>query len=278
MAKKNNTSKVLRGVLIFIALLGVAIMGYLLNLHFSSDTGGSFCDLGEGLSCDIVNKSIYAKIFGIPMSVLGLLYFIGIFGVALFKYEKQMLRMAGFLSIVFLGPSLYLTAVEIYIINSICIFCEASKILILLIASLTLIASRPLKLGVKGLVYAVVTGALLAGITYYAHTQVVPSGRYETFAKCLYGNGMRMYGSAGCSFCAKQRAIFGDAIHQVHEIECDPRHPNPQVALCLAKDIEHTPTWILEDGDGNNIRKMEPGVLSLEELSEISGCELTKDN
>ncbi|MBI2048915.1 MAG: Vitamin K epoxide reductase, partial [Parcubacteria group bacterium] len=57
-------------MLIILALLGMAIMGYLISIHYAP-AEEAFCNLGEGLSCDVVNKSIYAEVFGIPVSVLG---------------------------------------------------------------------------------------------------------------------------------------------------------------------------------------------------------------
>jgi len=89
---------------------------------------------------------------------------------------------------------------------------------------------------------------------------------------------MRMYGSVTCSYCARQRTYFGDAVEQIHEIECDPRNKNAQSELCIAKNIEHTTTWILEDSDGKDVKRLESGVKTLEELSEVSGCELVQDN
>jgi len=41
----------------------------------------------------------------------------------------------------------------------------------------------------------------------------VQAGEYDTFAQCLYDSGMRMYGSVTCSFCAKQRTLFGNSFH-----------------------------------------------------------------
>ena len=49
-------------LIIIFAIIGMLIMGYLVKLHYS-ETAGAFCNLGEGLSCDIVNKSIYSEIF-----------------------------------------------------------------------------------------------------------------------------------------------------------------------------------------------------------------------
>lgn len=108
-------------------------------------------------------------------------------------------------------------------------------------------------------------------------TREATAGEYDTFAQCLYDSGLRMYGSVTCSFCAKQRAIFGSSFNFIREIECDPRNPLPQTERCIAKNITGTPTWIQEDKDGKDVYRFSAGVQSLERLSEVSGCALEKD-
>lgn len=272
-----------RIALIIIALLGVLIMGYLFSLHYSDSGEESFCNLGEGISCDVVNKSEYSVIFGVPVSLMGLLYFLGILLMALFKYDRKYLKLATLVSIMFLGPSLYLTGIEIFKIRSICVLCEASKLLILLVVMISSIAIKPEeKIGSKGIMSAVLVAVLLAGITYFIQApREDPDavGVYDGFAQCLYKESFRMYGSATCASCAKQRKLFGSAHKYLHEIECDPRNANTdilkeEVKACAKKNISKTPTWIHEDKNGNNIFKFEAGIISLEDLSKASGCAL----
>jgi len=95
---------------------------------------------------------------------------------------------------------------------------------------------------------------------------------FDSFAKCLKENGMKMYGQYTCGVCQKQRDLFGSSFHYVGEIECHPKGENPQTQLCLERDIAKTPTWLLEK-DGEVLERLE-GFQSLETLSEISGCPL----
>ncbi len=272
-----TTGKFSRSLLIILALLGMLIMGYLISLHYSSHTGGTFCDLGEGLSCDIVNKSEYSEILGIPVSVLGFIYFLGALLIGLFRYSKQYLRLLFAGTVVLLGPSLYLTFIEIAVINNICVFCEGSKVLMLAIAlvALSVVGCKNINKQLKTV--SIIVAIIFAGIFHAVFSAAGPGASYVTFGQCLYENNVRMYGSQGCSFCAKQRAIFGDGIEEVKEIECDPRFPDAQYELCINKNIIHTPTWIIEDADGNDILRFDPGVIELEDLAEASGCPLTVD-
>jgi len=266
-----------RILLIFIAIFGIAIMTYLVVLHYSPEKG-SFCDLGEGLSCDLVNKSRYAKVFGVPISALGLIYFLSVLWVAVFRYHARNLFRVAFASLVFLGPSLYLSYIEFFVIENICVLCETSKVLIVAVFVISLIAMRPVRFDFRMVNSAILLALVFVGVTYLAQQAgAVPSGTYDTFAQCLYEKGVREYGSKGCSACARQRELFGDSHKYVQEIECDPRYSNSQVERCVAKNIERTPTWILEDAEGDEIKRIPSGIASLEELAEFSGCPLIKD-
>lgn len=267
---KNKYGKI---VLSIVAVAGMAIMAYLFSLNFSSD-GSAFCNLGEGLSCDIVNKSEYAKIAGVPVSLLGFLYFLGVLAAVWWRYEKQVLKTIVFLTIVFLGPSLYLSYIEFFVLQNVCVFCEASKILMLAVIVVSLLALRPDKFSAKSASAALVLAVLLAFFTYFIQANAGPGDKYNEFAQCLNGRGFIMYGSMTCLACAKQRAMFGDAFQFVEEIECDPRNPNPETERCIAKKIEKTPTWIQEDEEGDELYRFEPGWQPLEKLSEASGCAL----
>ncbi|PJE50934.1 MAG: hypothetical protein COV29_01500 [Candidatus Yanofskybacteria bacterium CG10_big_fil_rev_8_21_14_0_10_36_16] len=269
MAKKHEKKQIALAVL---SILGILIMGYLVSLHFSEEEG-SFCDLGKGLSCDIVNKSEYSEVAGIPVSMLGIFYFIAVFFTSIFKYDKKTLKKIAFITIAFLGPSLYLTIIELTVIKSICVFCEGSKILMTLIA-ITAWKGSGTEFKKNHFVSAVVVAILLALLTWGVHSSVGPGDKYNEFAQCLDEKGFLMYGSITCSFCLKQRGLFGDAFQYIKEIECDPRNPHPEVERCVAKNIEHTPTWIQEREDGSEIYRFDPGVQSFKKLSEISGCKL----
>ncbi len=96
----------------------------------------------------------------------------------------------------------------------------------------------------------------------------------DSFAQCLKDEGLKMYGSMTCSICAKQKTLFGESFQYIGEVECHPRGKNPQTDLCLQKDIQKTPTWILEK-DGIETKRL-IGYQTLEILSELSGCSMEK--
>jgi len=139
-------------------------------------------------------------------------------------------------------------------------------------------------MGQNNIIIASIVGALLL-VTVVAFVFSGPqggreavAGDYDTFAQCLYDSGLRMYGSVTCRFCAQQRAMFGGSFKHIREIECDPRNPLAEAERCIAKNIEATPTWVLEDKNGDDVERFQAGVQTLEALSEVSGCPLVKDS
>ena len=63
----------------------------------------------------------------------------------------------------------------------------------------------------------------------------------DTFAKCLTEKGLTFYGAEWCSHCKEEKALFGDSFKYIKYVECPE---NTQ--LCLDKNIQGYPTWILE--------------------------------
>jgi hypothetical protein len=108
----------------------------------------------------------------------------------------------------------------------------------------------------------------IAGCTQQQAEPVNPV--LDSFATCLKDSGLKMYGSMTCSVCKRQRALFGSSFEKVGEIECHPRGKNPQTQLCLQKDIQKTPTWILEK-EGEEVKRLD-GFQPLQSLAELSGC------
>lgn len=89
-------------------------------------------------------------------------------------------------------------------------------------------------------------------------------GEYDDFAKCLSGNGVRMYGSHLCSHCNNQKALFGASWKFVNYVECATTPAGE--AACSGAGIRAYPTWVF--GDGTKIE----GEQSIKQLGAKSGC------
>src|SRR3989338_8532030 len=118
-------------------LLGVAITAYLSYLHFKP-SASTICTINEYLDCDIVNKSIYSELWGIPVALLGFLTYLFLlivtrkllkgYSFTSFHHTLTFSRVSHILwattAFGFLFSS-YLTYVEFFILQVACIFCLA---------------------------------------------------------------------------------------------------------------------------------------------------------
>ena len=122
--------------------------------------------------------------------------------------------------------------------------------------------ARRRKLIVYGVIVVLVATAFLAGRYYRNH-------KYDSFAKCLASKQAKMYGLYWCPHCADQKAMFGAAFHYVPYVECATKdNPHQVTAECKAAGAKLFPSWQF----GTDPPK--EGVLSLEALSDKTGCSL----
>jgi uncharacterized membrane protein len=268
-----NKNGVLRILMLILSLGGLAIMTYLLYSKIYS-VESAFCELGEKFSCDTVNQSEYSKVFGIPVSAGGIVFFLVLLYGLTFKYSVDTVKKVLIASILFLIPSLYLTGVEHFVIHAYCVLCETSKVIVAFIILFATLDLGPKKPDKKFWLGTIALGVVLALGLMFVQFSGGPKDEYNEFAQCLTEKGYLEYGSATCASCAKQRAMFGEAYQFINEVECDPRNDHNQVDRCIAKGIKKTPTWFQEDAEQNTLYEFEPGIQSLEKLSEVSGCPL----
>lgn len=145
--KHNKIMDKKRGLKIIsvVSILAIIVFSYLLYIHYKPSES-KFCNFGEGFNCDIVNKSIYSEIFGIPVSLLGALTFLAVFilsRLSLQNYKKKvsyyfifdskfMIETIFWVSAASLLFALYLVYIEAFVLYSFCIFCLIGDILIII--------------------------------------------------------------------------------------------------------------------------------------------------
>jgi uncharacterized membrane protein len=117
------SDRALRIPMIVLAALGVAITIYLTILHY--DNGVVFC-VQHGNPCETVQHSIYSKVEGVPVALLGLIGYVVILA-ALLAPNRDYLRLAvlatALFGVIFSG---YLTYREIFTLKEICEWCVTS--------------------------------------------------------------------------------------------------------------------------------------------------------
>ncbi|MBI4437720.1 hypothetical protein HY631_02100 [Candidatus Uhrbacteria bacterium] len=135
MMKKRLTITILA-----LALAGMAVSLYSL-LHNQGFASGEFCTIGEALNCDVVNKGPYSVIFGIPVSLIGVLGYLFLAAAAAIKLshpsDKSLTKVLFFACLGGLLFSLYLSGLEAFILTTWCLLCLTSQLLILLLSLFT---------------------------------------------------------------------------------------------------------------------------------------------
>lgn len=124
-------------VIAILSLVGVVLSAVSLQRHYAkSDT--TFCDLSQKFSCDIVNRSEYSEIVGIPVAGVGVVGYAALLLLStLWKSRPATptrLLAAAAAGFVF---ALYLTYVEAYDLKTWCILCLGSQLVILFITVLS---------------------------------------------------------------------------------------------------------------------------------------------
>jgi len=115
-----------------LAVCGIVISSVSLQHHYATSKT-AFCDIGEMFNCDVVNRSEYSSILGIPVALIGMLGFAALAGLATVyrdRREAPALLFGG--AAAGLAFALYLTYVEGHILGVWCILCLSSLTLIAL--------------------------------------------------------------------------------------------------------------------------------------------------
>ena len=132
-------TRAVRGVFLTIAVLavaGMAVSSISLYHHFQTSKT-DYCDYGETFNCDIVNRSVYSTIFGIPVALIGILGYAAL-GVLATVYRDRVDTPKALMgaSVAGLAFALYLTYIEGFVLGTWCVLCLSSLTMIFLITIL----------------------------------------------------------------------------------------------------------------------------------------------
>ncbi len=95
--------------------------------------------MDENFNCDIVNRSTYSTIFGVPVALIGITGYLTVLTLATFyRNQPEAVAMLAIGSLAGLGFALYLTYVEGFVLATWCILCLSS---LALIFSITVLSS-----------------------------------------------------------------------------------------------------------------------------------------
>jgi uncharacterized membrane protein len=114
-----------------VAAIGLGVAGYLTAVHLGG--GSPVCAIAQG--CATVQQSEYADLAGVPVALLGLLGYAAIL-VTLLRDDEPARMATALLALSGAGFSLWLTYVEVFTLEAICIWCVGSAVCMVVLAVL----------------------------------------------------------------------------------------------------------------------------------------------
>ena len=143
--KRAGTQLMIMTAIALLAVAGVAVSSVSLYEHFATSST-SFCDFSQSFNCDIVNRSAYSTVLGVPVALIGIVGYLLIIALATVYRNKAETRVLLLIaSIVGLGFALYLTYIEKFKLDVWCILCLTSLGLICCEVILSAAATRRTK-------------------------------------------------------------------------------------------------------------------------------------
>ena len=119
------SDRVLRVAAGIVGLVGLALASYLTWVHF--DDAALVCVAGGG--CEKVQESEYAEIAGIPVALLGVGAYGSILGLLAWDSANARLAAAA-LALVGLLFSMYLLALQVFVIDALCAWCVVNDVVV----------------------------------------------------------------------------------------------------------------------------------------------------
>jgi uncharacterized membrane protein len=138
LAAVTSSTQRLMNVVAILAVCGIAVSSVSLQHHYATSKT-AYCDIGETFNCDIVNRSEYSSILGIPVALIGMLGYAALVGLATVYRERRetpaLLFSAAAAGLAF---AFYLTYIEARVLGVWCILCLSS---LAVIATTTMLAA-----------------------------------------------------------------------------------------------------------------------------------------
>ena len=127
--------------IMLVAVAGIAVSSVSLYEHFATSKT-SFCDFSESFNCDIVNRSAYSTVLGVPVALIGIVGYVLLATLAtVYRNQAQTPALLLIASAGGMGFALYLTYVEKFVLGVWCILCLASLGLICIEVILSTVAT-----------------------------------------------------------------------------------------------------------------------------------------
>jgi vitamin-K-epoxide reductase (warfarin-sensitive) len=132
-----RTARILYVIVAVLSLAGATVSGISLQRHYAK-SASTFCDFSQRFNCDVVNRSEWSELAGVPVAGIGVAGYIFLFFVSTFRRSRTDTPRWLFLAaLAGMGFALYLTYIEAYQLMTWCILCVASQMMIFVITVLS---------------------------------------------------------------------------------------------------------------------------------------------
>jgi uncharacterized membrane protein len=129
-AAVTSLTRRLLSIIAILAVCGIAVSSLSLQHHYATSKT-AYCEIGETFNCDIVNRSSYSSILGIPVALIGMLgYGVIVVIATVYRDRRETPRILFAATAAGLAFALYLTYVEGRVLGVWCILCLSSLVLI----------------------------------------------------------------------------------------------------------------------------------------------------
>ena len=97
------------------------------------------------------------------------------------------------------------------------------------------------------------------------------AGPLDEFARCVTDSGAYLYGANWDFRVEQQRLLFNRSVDIIKYVDCLGGTDDVILEVCFQEEIEHTPTWVMGDGE------LILGLQTLEYIAELTDCEFPED-
>jgi len=133
-------------------------------------------------------------------------------------------------------------------------------------------AAPPISIIAEELGYFPVTNSKNETVYIPRRVRRASSPQAQDLAQALSEAGAVIYTAYWCPHCARQKELFGrEAWQSIRNVECSPKGYNSQPTLCLAKQVDGYPTWIIPSKNKNGKPQEISGERPLSELAKAVG-------
>ena len=117
---------------LILSICGLGVATYLTITHYDTHVSLVCADNGA-INCEKVTTSPQSVVFGIPVAVLGLAFFIPMIGLCLpaaWRTRDRRIHLARLIvSVIGIGTIIYLLIAELFIIKAICLWCSGIHVI-----------------------------------------------------------------------------------------------------------------------------------------------------